>query len=142
MEVLIIIWAVVIAAALLMEFLTYEIVSTWFAVGGIVALTLAACEVSLEIQIISFVVVSLLLLACLRPFVKKFIKVADVATNADVNIGKEFKLETPIIEGRGTIRINGVLWTAACDKKLKAGDKVVITEISGNKYIVKKAEVK
>ena len=139
---MVIIWAIVIAAALILEFVTYAFVSIWFVGGGLVSLVLAACDVGLDLQIILFVAVSVLLLVCMRPFVKKFIKVPDSPTNADANIGKTFKLTSAIKEGRGTVKINDVIWTVVCEDALKEGDKVVITEISGNKYIAKKAEVK
>jgi len=142
MENMVIVWAIVIAVALLIEFVTYEFYSTWFAGGGLVAMVLAAVDVNLEWQIIVFVVVSLAMLLSMRPFVKKFIRTESVPTNADSNIGKVVKLASAVVEGKGTIKINDVVWTAVCQETLKEGDEVVITEISGNKYIVKKAEEK
>ena len=139
---MVIVWAIVIAVALLIEFVTYEFYSTWFAGGGLVAMILAAVGVSLEWQIIVFVVSSLALLLSMRPLVKRFIRTESVPTNADSNIGKVVKLASAVVEGKGTIKISDVVWTAVCAEPLEAGAKVVITEISGNKYIVKKAEEK
>ena len=139
---MVIVWAIVIAVALLIEFVTYEFYSTWFAGGGLIAMILASVDVSLEWQIIVFVVSSLALLLSMRPFVKRFIRTESVPTNADSNIGKVVKLASAIVEGKGTIKISDVVWTAVCAEPLEAGVKVVITEISGNKYIVKKAEEK
>ena len=139
---MVIVWAIVMAVALLLEFFSYEFISSWFAVGGLVSMILAACGVSLDLQIILFVAVSLSLLLSLRPLVKKFIRVEDVPTNADSFIGKTVKLDSAIVDGKGTIKLSDVVWTAACNEPLAAGAKVVITEISGNKYIVKKAEEK
>ena len=139
---MVIIWAIVIAAALVFEFVTYGFVSIWFAGGGLVSIILAACGVGVDLQIILFIVVSGVLLVSMRPIVKKLTKTEKVPTNADVNIGKTFKLASGIKEGRGIVKINDVIWTVVCDDALKEGEQVVITEISGNKYIAKKAEVK
>ena len=139
---MVIIWAIVIAVALVLEFVTYAFVSVWFVGGGLVSLILAACGVDINLQITLFVIVSGVLLVSMRPLVKRFTKTEKVPTNADANIGKTFKLVSGIKEGRGTIKINDIVWTVVCEEPLKEGEKVVITEISGNKYIAKKAEVK
>jgi len=59
-DVMIIVWAGVIAAALIIEFLTCDFSAVSFAVGGIVSLLLAALDVGLEWQIPVFVVVDAL----------------------------------------------------------------------------------
>jgi len=137
---MVILWAVVIAVALILEFITYVFISAWFVVGGVVALILAATGVSFDLQVIIFIAVSFVLLASLRPIVKTLLRVRTVATNADSNIGKVFRLESDVVEGKGTIKINDTIWTAVSEKRLKAGAKVVVTGISGNKYIVSKSE--
>ena len=60
------IWLGVLAVALILEFITMELVSAWFALGAFVALILAACEVSLEVQWIVFGLVSIISILLLR----------------------------------------------------------------------------
>ena len=138
MDELIIIWAVIVAAALLLEFLTYEFYTAWFSVGGLAALIMAACEVDLAWQIIVFVVLSTALLLSLRPFVKRFVQTETTPTNLDANVGKSVKLLGDVIEGKSTIKIHDVIWNVKCNSELPAGAEVIITGMEGNKYSVEK----
>jgi len=131
----IILWSIVIAAAVIIEVESFSLVSSWFAGGGVVALLLAALGVGWEWQVITFVAVSLGLLVGARPFLKKFIKFPTIPTNADVHIGKKFKLLDDVKGGRSTVSINDVVWTVQVDCDCKAGESVILRSISGNKYI-------
>ena len=133
----IIVWAGVIATAIVVEVGTNGLVSAWFAIGGMVALVLAAFEVSIEWQVVAFVVVSLGTFVGFRPLAKRYMNVPKTPTNADAALGKKFKLLADAKGGRSTVRINDVVWTVQVEgeNELKAGDYVILTEISGNKYI-------
>jgi len=149
---MIIVWACVIAAAVIIEIETFTLVSAWFAGGALIPLVLAmintwtsASSVIIEwpAQIIVFVLVSLGLLVGCRPFAKKFIKSPTIPTNADSYLGKQYKLLSDVKGGRSTVSINDVVWTVQVDCECKAGESVILKEISGNKYIaecVKPAE--
>ena len=56
------IWLGVVVVTLVVEFVTFDLVSVWLSFGALVALILAACKVSYEIQIIVAVVISLVLI--------------------------------------------------------------------------------
>jgi len=132
----IIIWACVIGIAVLIEVQSMMLVSSWFAGGAIVAIILAAIPgIGWEIQVIVFVAVSLGLLLAARPLAKKYIKYPLIPTNADVHLGKQFKLLADVTHGRSTVSINDVVWAVQVDGDCKAGDFVILKEISGNKYI-------
>jgi membrane protein implicated in regulation of membrane protease activity len=137
---MIIVWAVVTSVSLLIEFLTLGMVTTWFAVGGIVALITAACGLYYPWQVLVFFVVSLGCLLALRRFVTKFLRVKTVPTNLDANIGLKVKLLKDVVGGRSEIKVNDTVWTAVCDSELKEGGIVVITSMSGNKYIVEEVK--
>jgi len=143
---LIIIWAIVIAAAIIIEIETFSLVSAWFIGGGLIALILAmintwAVDIGWYWQVIAFVIVSLGLMLGCRPFAKKFIKSPNVPTNADVNLGKKFKLLSDVKGGRSTVEINDVVWTVQVDCDCKAGEFVILKEISGNKYMAECAKL-
>lgn len=137
---MVIIWAVVIAATLLVEFVSTEFVSLWFSVGAIVALILAACGAKLDTQVIVFVLSAGALLACFRPIAKKLARTTTVATNAEAEIGRKVKLLSDVVDGKATANFSGTYWTLHCEDALKKGDMVKITAIEGNKYTVKKAD--
>jgi membrane protein implicated in regulation of membrane protease activity len=142
---MIIIWSMVIAGALLLEFMTNDMTSVWFAAGGLAALVTAPFDLFWPWQVLIFFIVSFAFLACLRPITRKYVHAKTVPTNLDINIGKHFKLTRDIVDGRGEIKIGDTFWTVAAPHEgveLKTGTEVKIIGMEGNKYIVKKGEIK
>jgi len=137
---MIIIWAAIVAVAFLLEFLMYNFVSSWFAVGGLAALISAPLGLFWPWQIFIFFVVSFLFLLGMRPFVKRFIKTETVATNLDANVGMMVKLIKDCANGVAEIEIGDINWKVICPDGLKTGEEVEITGAKGNKYIVEKKE--
>ena len=134
------IWVAVVAISLIIEFSTMEMVSIWTAAGGLVSLILAACNVSLEIQLIVFFAVSITLLLSLRKIALKYLIKNNSKTGADSLIGSKHTLLSDIREDQlGTIKINGVVWNVTTENgtEIVAGNKVEIIAIKGNKFIVK-----
>ena len=134
-------WLAVTAAALIVEFMTTELVSVWFVGGGLVAMLLAGLGLEWYVHVPAFIVVSFALMLCFRKLVMKKLNKGEVKTNAETVIGKEYELLTAIgFNQAGSIKINGVVWTAVAEDdnaEIPAGTKVVIERIEGNKYIVK-----
>ena len=137
---MIIIWCVVIAVALLIEFLTYDMITLWFTAGAIPALIMAACRVDWPWQLLVFFVVSLVCIIFLRKVMKTLIRGKTIPTNADANIGVKVKLASDVVNGRSTINLNDTVWTVECDDEMKMGERVEIIAINGNKFKVKKIE--
>ena len=134
---MIIIWSVVIAVALLIEFFTYDLVTGWFAFGGLGALIMAAARVDIWWQLLVFFIIPLLCLLFLRRFVLRFVRVPTTPTNLDAKVGCKFKLLKDVKEGRSEIKINDIIWTVSCPDDLKEGDEVQITGMEGNRYLVR-----
>lgn len=137
------IWLAVTALALVFEFVTMEVVSIWFVLGGLVSMVLAGLYVSFEIQIVTFIVISLLLLLSFRKLALKHLhKKPHERTNAERVIGKKYKLLSDISNIQsGTIKVNGVVWSVITedDNEISEGTFVEIIRIRGNRYIVKKS---
>nr|MBO4517603.1 NfeD family protein [Clostridia bacterium] len=135
------IWLGITAAALVIEFMTTEMVSVWFAGGGVVAMVLAGVGLDWYFHLPAFIAVSFALMLCFRRLVMAKLNKGDVKTNADSVIGKEFILLSDIgFNKAGTIKVNGVVWTAITEEEsaeIPAGKIVVVERIEGNKYIVK-----
>ena len=132
-----IIWAVIIAVALLIEFLAPDIVAVWFSISAVVAMILVPFDVAVEWQVLTFFVLSVLLLLLARPFAKRFIRTETTPTNADAEIGRKYKLLKPVVEGRSEIQINDIPWTVICEDQLEAGAMVEIFDKVGNRFHVK-----
>ena len=134
----VVLWAVLVAVTLLAEFFTTDFCAACFSLGGLVALILAACGVSLYWQIPFFIVVSLLAIVFARPLLKKWLIKKTIPTNLDQYFGKQVKLLSDVVDGQSQIKINDVIWTAVCEPAdLKKDNLVVIERAEGNKIIVK-----
>lgn len=147
MEVMFWVWLAVIAVAIIIEILTLDLVSVWFAFGAVMPFILAAVGgIAIEIQIAVFVVVSALLIIFMRNWAKKLLfKNMNEKTNINSIIGKKIRLlEDTDFEHLGSLKINDVTWTAISHdgKLIKAGQIVEVVKVDGNKLLVKEVEEK
>ncbi len=135
------IWLGITILALIVEFLTSELVSIWFAGGGLISLILAVVGVPWYIQIGVFVVVSALSLLLFRRILKKHLIKDTEETNVDSIVGKELVLLEEIdLDKIGSVKVNDVVWSAAGETpqtKIEAGKTIKVLKVSGNKLIVK-----
>ena len=135
-----IVWLALMVVFLLVEASTVSMVSIWFAVGSLGALIASLLNAPLWAQVLVFLVLSSTLLACLRPFVKKFIQPKVTATNTDAVIGSEGFVTEDIdnLSARGQVKLGGMFWSA----RSTSGDpickdtKVSVDRIEGVKVFV------
>jgi len=137
-----IIWLSVFVIAIIIEAITAGLASIWFAIGAIVALIISFIPgVEWWIELIVFVVVSGLMLLCLRPLANRLLKRDVVSSNIDEIAGKKgIMVKTYDEFSRGEVKINDVIWTAvSADEKetINEGTKVVVVSVDGNKLIVR-----
>ena len=96
-------------------------------------------------QVGVFLVVSALLLACLRPLVRRYVTPRITATNADSVIGKVAVVTEAVdnIAAQGAVKVGGVVWTArsSTERPNPAGTQVRVDRIEGVKLFVTPAEV-
>lgn len=135
------IWLAIIVVMAIIEIITLGLTTIWFAGGALVAFIASLFGVSLPIQIVLFVIVSLVLLAFTRPFAVKFVNKNRTRTNAESLIGKSAIVLEDInnLKAEGAVSVNGQEWTArAVDDTVITKDTVVeIVEIKGVKLMVK-----
>jgi len=135
------VWLGVTVATLILEFVTFDLVSVWVSVGAFVAMILAACKVGYEIQIVVMVVVSVGCILGLRKITLKWLTKNNEKTNMDLVVGKRVKLLTKITQDElGTVKLNGITYSAKSsnNEEILENEYVVIEKIEGNKLIVKK----
>ena len=137
------IWLVLAIALAITEAVTAGLTTIWFALGALTSLILVLCGVdNITVQIVVFVLVSLISLIATRPLVKKYINKKVQPTNADRCIGKEAFVTEEInnILSKGAVKINGIEWSARSEDNsvIENGQKVKIISIDGVKVIVKK----
>lgn len=138
-------WAAVAVASLIIEALTAELVSCWFAPSAIVSMILSTFVSSFWIQLIVFLVLSVLLLVFARRLVKKRLeaKASKTDLNADSLIGHTGVVQETVnnIAETGSVKIRGLVWTARAlnEKEIPAGTIVTVREIQGVKLICEPA---
>lgn len=126
------------------EALTYQLVSIWFAGGAVVALIaqLIKPDMPLSAQLGICAGVAAVLLAVTRPFVKKLMNGKTELTNVDALIGKKAVITAEVdnINSVGEAQLDGKIWTArSADNSVIAKDSIVTVEkIDGVKLIVKR----
>ncbi len=136
------IWLGVFVIALIIEGMSSELVSVWFAFGSLIALIVSLIPgVAWWVQLIVFTVVSVATLLALRPILMKFMNRHQVQSNVDSLIHKKGEMTKACDQfNHGEVKVSGVIWTAVSQDEstpISAGSVVEVAAIDGNKLIVK-----
>lgn len=138
------IWAAVIAVALVVELASVQLLSIWFALGGVVALILSLFNVSHTIQIIVFAAVSVVSLSVFWPIARRMNKKGYVKTNSDRYIGMNAVVTEDIsnLDAKGQVKVDNQIWTARSKNgnNIPKGTVVTVEKIEGVKLIVTQAD--
>ena len=139
-------WWVWILAALvcgIIEVMSVSFVFLMFAIGALAAGIAGALGANVTIQVIVFVVVTVALLAGLRPFLKGRIdrSAGDVRTNTDALIGKTGYVTEIVDERHGRIQFSGGEWSARTEGvSIPVGAEVRVDRIDGATAVVSAVE--
>lgn len=141
-----IIWLMIFVVLLIIEIFTMGLTTIWFAGGAVIAFVLAFVGFGVPVQIIVFLLTSIILLVLTRPLAVKFFNKERQRTNAESLIGQKAIVLEKIdsLRGEGRAEVNGMEWSAKTDEPeeiIEAGEIVVIEGIQGVKLIVRKEEV-
>lgn len=140
------IWFGAMLLFLILEASTVGVVSIWFAAGSLCAMIASICGAQLWLQIALFGVVSLALLAALRPLTKKCLKPKLVKTNVDAVIGSIGRVIEPIHNdlSQGRVKIANLEWSArsSSGEPIDTDTMIQVDRIEGVKVYVSKAQVK
>ena len=143
-------WAAVIWFALMVIFLMAEassvsLVSIWFAAGALVAMIASFFGAWLWLQVVLFLAVAGLLLALLRPLVKKYFTPKLVRTNVDAVVGTTGRVIVSIdnSQAAGRVKLGAMEWTArSTSGDIIGTDTLVkVDRVEGVKVYVSPAEV-
>lgn len=134
------IWLFLVVLFLIAEAATVTMTSLWFAAGSLVALVVALLGGHLWLQIAAAIVVSAVLLACLRPLVRKHFTPRLSRTNVDAVIGSEGYVTADIdnASATGTVKLGAMEWTARSTPggAIPKGTLVRVDRIEGVKVFV------
>ena len=139
------IWVFLLILFLMAEGATVALVALWFAFGALAAAIAALLGASVGLQLGLFTAVSVLMLAMLRPILKKYVNPKIVKTNADSLIGRECVVTQPIdnLAAQGQVKVGGMTWSARSEAgtDIPEGTVVKIVRIEGVKLYVTPAPV-
>lgn len=133
-------WLMAFIILVVMEFLTMGLTTIWFAIGALAAFFASLFGASFWIQIILFLVVSLVVLVIYRPLAVKYINSRRTRTNVDDLIGKEAKVTERIdnLNQTGRVVLNGMDWSArtTIGDAIEIDTTVKVIDVQGVKLIV------
>ena len=135
-----IIWLIVLVVCLVAEIATLGLTSIWFAGGALLALLIAMIGGPLWLQVLVFLVASIVLLIVTRPIAAKYFNKNREKTNVNSKLGKQAIVTVTIdnLKGEGQIVTEGMEWTARSldSTVIEEGSVVTIEKIEGVKAIV------
>ena len=135
------IWLALFIGALVLEGITMQLFSVWFAVGALAGIIASVAGAQAWVQIVLFVAVSAVSLAATRPLVKRMQNKKPTPTNADRFVGQNAEVleEIDNIKGTGVIKVLGQTWSARTPVDgvvIPEGETVVTLSIQGAKLLV------
>ena len=137
-----IIWFGAMLLFLMLESSTVSLVSIWFAAGSLCAMITNFCGGALWLQVVIFLAVSIVLLASLRPMIRKFFTPKLVKTNADALIGATGRVTQDIDNdlSQGQVKLSGMEWSARSTQgdKIPTDTRIRVDRIEGVKVFVSK----
>ncbi len=137
----ILLWFIIILVAAFIEATTMDLTSIWFSIGAVVSFILGLLGYEVWVQVLVFILISIVLLLSVRPLAKKYFRTNIISTNADRLVGKIAVCTKEIPPGtRGEVKIDGNYWSAISsgNETIDVDEKVEILAIEGNKLIVVK----
>lgn len=138
---MLIFWIVLLVVLIIIEAVTAQLVTIWFAAGAAAALVAELCGLEQWLQWVIFIAVSAVALVATRPLVKKITNKTVQPTNADRCIGQTAVVTEDIvnIDARGQVNVNGITWTARSSdgSVIKKDERVTVEKIEGVKLIVR-----
>ena len=139
---MLIFWVVLLILLIVVEAVTAQMVTIWFAAGALGAIVAERLGAQMWLQWVIFIAVSAAALVLTRPLAKKLTKTNAQPTNADRCIGKIAVVTETInnIDAKGQVNVDGAIWTARSSDNsvIEKDEKVTVEKIDGVKLIVKK----
>ena len=139
----VVLWGMLALGFLILEGCTIAMVSLWFAIGAGAALVLSLLGAAFWLQALVFLAVSGVLLALLRPMLRKYVKTTK--TNVD-SIPGSCGLVTEDIDNvayHGQVKLGAMTWSARSSSgaSISTGTKVRVDRVEGVKVFVSPVKV-
>jgi membrane protein implicated in regulation of membrane protease activity len=136
-----ILWLVIFLLLLIIEIFTLGLTTIWFAGGALITFIAALLHANYVVQIILFLVVSLILLFVTRPVAVKYFNKHREKTNIEEVVGKTAKVTKKIdnANGTGEATMDGQVWMARSEDGsiIETGILVTVAHVEAVKLSVK-----
>lgn len=130
-------WLITLFLLILIEALTINLVTIWYIASAVVVLIVSLFIESFTIQFAIFVGLGTLLLLTTKKTLQKLLKNKRINTNFDRIIGMSGIVTEEIDKNHnGAVKVDGKIWTAYSDNKIKVNSTVKILEINSTKLKV------
>ena len=137
-------WLIAAILFVVIESVTTQLISIWFAAGAISAFIATLFGGNLIVQWSLFIAFSIILLIATKPLAKKLTKNSNEKTNIDSTVGKITVVTSKIdnIAETGEVKLNSLIWSArSLDGEIIEKDsKVIVKKVEGVKLIVSPVE--
>ncbi len=135
-------WLAIVVLAVVAEAATAGLVSIWLIPGALVAMILAFFGVDVWIQLVVFLVLSIIGILCFRKLARRFLPQKEVRTNVDSVMGEKCVVCERIdnLAGHGQVKVKGTLWAARAleaDAIYEEGAVLTVVAVEGVKLICK-----
>ncbi|MCM1092202.1 MAG: NfeD family protein [Butyrivibrio sp.] len=142
MNEMMVVWLVILIVSIAVEVATLGLASIWFAGGALVAVVFAALSLPVWLQILVFLVISLLLMVFTRPIALKYFNRDRIRTNVESMVGRQAIVISEIdnLQGIGQVTVGGQEWSARSEtdeQHMAVGTVVQVVAVSGVKLIVR-----
>lgn len=138
------VWVIIAIVFAVVEMVTTEFFSLFFALGGLVTALLAVVTEDWVLQTVVFIVASVIFTWRLRPILLRSYLSNEVKTNVARQAGRVGIVVQEInnLEAQGQVKVDGELWTARSEsgETIAAGQRVEVVRIEGVKAIVRTKE--
>jgi membrane protein implicated in regulation of membrane protease activity len=132
-------WLTVFLAFAVVEMLTLDLFFIMLGGGALAGLLADFAGADFWLQIVVFCVVSLMMIAFVRPVALRHLRKgpADQRTNVDRLIGESALVMETVSTSSGLVKIGGDVWSARSETGvLNAGQRVVVSAIEGATAVV------
>ncbi len=130
-------WIILIIFLTIIEIVTINLVTIWYVASAILALILSFFTNNFTIQFAVFVIFGTIFLLTTKKTFDRLLKEKREKTNLDRVVGMTGIVTEEITKTKnGAVKVDGKVWTAQADKKIKVDSIVKILEINSTKLKV------
>jgi membrane protein implicated in regulation of membrane protease activity len=133
-------WLVAAGVGLIIEVVTLDFIFIMLSVGAVAAALAAVLGAEVGLQVLTFVVVSLIGLFALRPLALRRLRPPETVTNIDRLVGHRALVLEPVDHLGGRVKIGGEVWSAKLESTtaaaLAVGTYVTVQRIEGATAVV------